>query len=343
VRRSGGLLIAATIGWLTVLAGLAAFVGSIGSEPTGSVTPSGSSDLGSPIASSGPSSAAASAPASPSDGSPAPSASSAEQTATLVGAGDVASCGLEADSATAALVITIPGTVFTAGDNAYDSGTADEFATCFEPTWGAFKSRIRPAAGNHDWNTADAAGYLGYFGDAAVNADGRTWYSYDLGGWHIIVLDSDCVKVGGCEPDSEQGSWLAADLAASDARCSLAIWHHPLFSSGFHGGITTSAPLWQAVASAGVDVVLNGHDHDYERFAPQDEAGRAAADGTREFVVGTGGAALRPFPGGNVPNSLVRSAIAHGVIELTLQPSGYVWRFRSTDDTFSDQGSAACH
>jgi calcineurin-like phosphoesterase family protein len=328
----------ATIGWLVVLAGLAAFVGSIGSAPSSSPDASGSIALGS-----APPTAAASVSAGPLEGTPLPAASPAEPTVTLVGAGDIASCGLDSDAATAALVERIPGTVFTAGDNAYESGTADEFATCFEPTWGASKARIRPAAGNHDWNTPDAAGYLEYFGDAAVNAEGQTWYSYNLGAWHIIVLDSDCAKVGGCEPDSEQGSWLAADLAASDARCSLAIWHHPLFSSGVHGGITTSVPLWEAVASAGVDVVLNGHDHDYERFAPQDEAGAAAADGTREFVVGTGGAALRPFPGGNVPNSLVRSAIVHGVIELTLQPSGYVWRFHSTDDTFSDQGSAACH
>lgn len=339
MRRSGGLLFVATIGWLVVLAGLAAFVGSIGSAPTNSPGPTGSLALGSPI----PSADASSPAASPSSDTPAPSASSAEETATLVGAGDIASCGRTADSDTAALVAAIPGTIFTAGDNAYESGTAAEFAECFNPTWGAHRSRIRPAAGNHDWVTADAAGYLDYFGDAAVNGDGRTWYSYELGAWHIIVLDSNCAKVGGCEPESEQGRWLAADIVASDARCSVAIWHHPLFSSGEHGAVSTSAPLWEAVASAGVDVVLNGHDHDYERFAPQDAIGSADPDGTREFVVGTGGAALRAFPGALVANSLVRSSIAHGVIELTLRPSAYLWRFHSTDGSFSDQGSATCH
>jgi len=290
--------------------------------------------LGSPPASTGLESA------TPATGSP---PTGPAGTATLVGAGDIASCGLTADTDTAALVQGIAGTVFTAGDHAYENGSAAEFAECFDPTWGAFKDRIRPAAGNHDWNTRGAAGYLDYFGDAATNDDGRTWYSYDLGAWHVIVLDSDCGNVRGCGPDSDQGAWLAADLAASSARCSVAIWHHPRFSSGDHGGVATSAPLWAAVADAGVDIVLNGHDHDYERFAPQDAAGAADPDGTREFVVGTGGAALRPFPGAHAANSLVRSSIAHGVLELTLQPSAYLWRFHSTDGTFSDQGSAACH
>ena len=336
MRRSGGLLVVATLGWLVVLAGLAAFVGSIGSPPTGSpASATGTLALGSLPASP--------SPASPSPGTPTPSATSVTDTATLVGAGDIASCGLTGDTATAALVQGIAGTVFTAGDNAYESGSPSEFENCFEPTWGAFKDRIRPAAGNHDWNTRGAAGYLDYFADAAVNDDGRTWYSYDLGAWHVIVLDSNCAKVDGCGPDSEQGAWLAADLAASKARCAVAIWHHPRYSSGEHGGVSTSAPLWAAVAAVGVDVVLNGHDHDYERFAPQDAAGAPDPDGTREFVVGTGGAALRAFPGSFPANSLVRSSIAHGVIELTLQPSGYLWRFHSTDGTFSDQGSATCH
>lgn len=341
MRRSGGLLVVATIGWLAVLAGLAAFVGSIGSVP--SATPpsaTGSMALDSPL----PSAVEGSPePTQSAAATPAPSVTAGPATVTLVGAGDIASCGLDGDEGTAHLVAAIPGAVFTAGDNAYENGTAAEFAECFDPTWGAFINRIRPAAGNHDWNTASAAGYLDYFGDAATNDDGRTWYSYALGAWHVIVLDSDCAKVGGCGPDSEQGAWLAADIAGSDARCSIAIWHHPRYSSGYHGNILTSAPLWQAVAAAGVDIVINGHDHDYERFAPQDANGNASPEGTREIVAGTGGAALRPFPGANVPNSLVRSSIAFGVLQLTLQPSGYTWQFRSTDGSFSDQGSAACH
>ena len=337
MRRSGGLLAVATVGWLLVLAGLAAFVGSLGAAPTGSPSSAtGTLELGSLPPTSSPSAGTPTAGASPPP-------TTAGDTATLVGAGDIASCGLTADSDTAALVQAIPGTVFTAGDNAYANGTAAEFADCFDPTWGAFKDRIRPAAGNHDWNTPAAAGFLDYFGTAATNEDGDTWYAYELGAWHIIVLDSTCAKVGGCGAGSEQGSWLAADLAASNARCAVAIWHHPRWSSGDHGDVATSAPLWEAVAAAGVDIVLNGHDHDYERFAPQDATGAADPDGTREFVVGTGGAALRPFPGANAANSLVRSSIAHGVLELTLQPSAYLWRFHSTDGTFSDQGSAACH
>ena len=158
--------------------------------------------------------------------------------------------------------------MFTAGDNAYENGSPDQFRDCYDPTWGAFKDRTRPAAGNHDWETKDLAGYLGYFGEAAA-PQGVSWYSYDLGTWHVVVLDSDCAAVGGCEATSPQGRWLAADLAASDATCTLAIWHHPRFSSGFHGNIAEVAPFWEALYAAGADVVINGHDHDYERFAPQ--------------------------------------------------------------------------
>ena len=322
-----------------MLAGLAAFVGSIGAAPTTSPgLGSSSQGLGSIVPT-----ATAAASTAPSVSVTATPADSAATTVTLVGAADIASCGLEGDAATATLVEAIPGTVFTAGDNAYPNGTAAEFADCYDPTWGSFKDRTRPAAGNHDWNTTDAAGYLGYFGDAATNADGQTWYSYELGAWHVIVLDSACANVGGCDAGSEQGQWLAADLAASDSRCSLAIWHHPRFSSGVHGSDPITAPFWDALVAAGADVVVNGHDHDYERFAPQDAAARQKPDGIREFVVGTGGGALRAFPGAIAANSLVRSSIAHGVIELTLQPTAYVWRFHSTDGSFSDQGSAACH
>ncbi len=172
-----------------------------------------------------------------------PTASSSAEPV-LVGAGDIADCALDDDSATADLVATIPGTVFTAGDNAYPNGTADQFRDCYGPTWGRFLDRTRPAAGNHDWETKDLAGYVGYFGTAA-EPKGVSWYSYDLGTWHVVVLDSDCSSVGGCGADSVQGRWLTADLAASTARCTLAIWHHPRFSSGEHGNDTDVAPFWQ--------------------------------------------------------------------------------------------------
>jgi hypothetical protein len=262
--------------------------------------------------------------------------------AVLVGAGDIADCDLTDDSATAALVKAIQGTVFTAGDNAYPSGAAAQFRDCYDPTWGAFKDRTRPAPGNHDWETKDLAGYLGYFGAAAA-PDGTSWYSYGLGAWHVIVLDSDCSNVGGCGPDSPQGRWLAADLKGSSATCTLAIWHHPRFTSGEHGNDGDVAPFWRALYDAGADVVINGHDHDYERFAPQDpDANLDQARGIREFVVGTGGAALRTFPS-VAANSQLRAAVSHGVIRLDLHKSSFEWIFLPTTGDLSDSGSAPCH
>jgi hypothetical protein len=260
----------------------------------------------------------------------------------LVGAGDIAVCGSDGDEATARLIDGIPGTVFTAGDNAYDDGSATEFRDCYQPTWGRFLARTRPAPGNHDHDTKDLAGYLGYFGSAAA-PNGTSWYSFDLGTWHVVVLDSSCEEVGGCETGSEQGTWLAADLATSTAGCTLAIWHHPRFSSGQHGNDATVAPFWQALYDAGADVVVNGHDHDYERFAPQDPAGKEdVARGLREFVVGTGGAELRDLAEIR-GNSVVRASGTHGVIRFILRPVGYEWQFVSTSGEFSDSGSGTCH
>ena len=260
----------------------------------------------------------------------------------LVGAGDIAVCGLDGDQATADLIDGIQGTVFTAGDNAYESGSAAEFRNCYDPTWGRFLARTRPAPGNHDHNTKDLAGYLGYFGTAAA-PNGTSWYSYDLGRWHVVVLDSSCGDVGGCGPGSAQGTWLAADLGASEAICTIAIWHHPRFSSGFHGNAPDVAPFWEALYKVGADVVVNGHDHDYERFAPQDPAGVGdVARGMREFVVGTGGAELRDFAEIKA-NSVVRASGSHGVIRFVLRPTGYDWTFTSTTGEFKDIGSGTCH
>jgi hypothetical protein len=336
MRRSGGLVVVATLGWLIVLAGLAAFVGAPWFAPTAS-GPIATPTIG--VGSGGPTATAAGSP--PPSGLPLGSELPAG-TAILVGAGDIATCGLDGDEATADLLDRLPGAVFTAGDNAYEDGTPAQFANCYDPSWGRHLDRTRPAAGNHDWLTRGAAGYLDYFGSSSTNAEGQTWYSYDLGDWHVIVLDSNCEMVDGCGPDSPQGVWLAADLGASRARCAVAIWHHPRFSSGEHGSDPVTDPFWRALTAAGADVVVNGHDHDYERFAPQDADGVPDGAGIREFIVGTGGAALRDFPT-LAPNSVVRSSLAHGVLELTLQPGGYVWRFISTDGSFSDQGSATCH
>jgi len=264
--------------------------------------------------------------------------------ATLVGAGDIGDCGSDGDEATAALVDAIDGTVFTAGDNAYGNGSAANFAECYDPSWGPFKDRTRPAAGNHDWETDKAQGYRDYFGAAAVGPDGGTWYSYELATWHIVVLDSDCGKVGGCGPDTAQGRWLAADLAASSTQCTLAIWHHPRFSSGEHGNDKEVDPFWQALYAAGADVIVNGHDHDYERFAPQDPNGQEDRDrGIREFVVGTGGTALRDFSSTLAANSELRLSVANGVIEFTLRDGGYDWHMHLTSTDISDSGTANCH
>jgi hypothetical protein len=262
----------------------------------------------------------------------------------LVGAGDISSCDTNADAATAALVAAVPGTVFTLGDHVYDKGTTALFSRCYAPTWGRFKSRTRPAVGNHDYLVPGAAGYFDYFGSAA-GPRGKGWYSYNRGSWHIVVLNSNCAEVGGCYAGSAQERWLRADLAASKAPCTLAYWHHPRFSSdNDHGNESEVGPFWRALYENGADVVLNGHAHDYERFAPQTPGGRAnSALGIREFVVGSGGVNHYGFKAAQ-PNSQVRNATTFGVLKLTLHASGYDWRFLSVPGKrFTDTGSGSCH
>jgi hypothetical protein len=344
LARNAGLLVVAFIATLILLAGLA--IG-IGGRVPGTSTGPGAGE--SALAGASATNSSAATPELSGSASPAPTTTppppdpSATEDPVLVGAGDIASCSLDGDEATARLLDGIPGTVFTAGDNAYASGTPAEFADCYAPTWGRHKERTRPAPGNHDYVTAGAAGYLEYFGDAATNADGRTWYSYDIGTWHVVMLDSNCGFVGGCGADSEQGRWLAADLAASAATCTLAVWHHPRFTSGEHGNDAGVAPFWEALYASGADVVVNGHDHDYERFAPQDPAGTEDRErGIREFVVGTGGAALRGFPR-SAANSELRVSVTHGVIKLTLRDGSYDWAWLPTSGTVTDAGTGPCH
>ena len=261
----------------------------------------------------------------------------------LVGAGDIGRCDSEGDEETAALLDGIGGTVFTAGDNAYESGTAEQFRECYDTSWGRHRARTRPAPGNHDWETAGLAGYFDYFGDAAKGPGGSSWYSYDIGTWHVIVLDSACENVDGCGPGSPQGSWLAADLAANRAACTLAIFHFPRFSSGDHGDAQEMDAFWRPLYTAGVDVIVNGHDHDYERFAPQDPDGRVDGDrGIRQFVAGTGGAPLRDFTR-VAPNSELRAIIGHGVLALTLRGDSYEWVFIAAGSDFRDRGTTPCH
>jgi hypothetical protein len=263
--------------------------------------------------------------------------------AVLVGAGDIASCEYEQDEETASLLDNIAGTIFTVGDNAYPDGTDEQFTNCFGPTWGRHKSRIRPSPGNHEYHVLGASGYFNYFGAAAGEAD-KGYYSYDIGGWHIIALNSECSAVGGCGSNSPQGLWLQADLAANPSPCTIAYWHQPRFSSGTrHGGDTDMRPFWQLLYNAGADIVLNGHEHNYERFAPQDPNGAGDSQhGIRQFIVGTGGSDLYNF-GIMQPNSDVRNSDTHGVLKLTLYPGSYAWEFIPiAGQAFTDSGSANC-
>ncbi len=269
-------------------------------------------------------------------------------TAVLVGAGDIADCDTgpasnSAAAATAALVARIPGTVFTAGDEAYEDGSPAQFQDCYDPTWGVFKDRtLLPAIGNHEYKTAGGAGYYGYFG-ALAGTSGDGWYSREIGGWHVVVLNANCSIVG-CGPGSPQLEWLKHDLAAHPAACTLAIWHQPRFSSGLHGDDLAVKPFWDVLWAAHADLVIGGHDHDYERFAPQDPAGHLdLTGGIREIVVGTGGAPLRPFFSVAL-NRESASVTAHGVIVLSLHATSYDWQFVPVaGKTFTDRGSAACH
>jgi hypothetical protein len=264
----------------------------------------------------------------------------------LVGAGDIASCDdLAGAKATANLLDDIPGTVFAVGDLAYPDGSDEQFAHCYGPTWGRFKERTRPAPGNHEYHSDGASGYTRYFGAAAGDPK-KGYYSYDLGAWHVVVLNSQCAEVGGCNAGSPQEQWLRQDLAQHSVPCTVAYFHEPLFSSGAkHGNGPEVKPLWQALYAAGADLVINGHDHDYERFAPQDPDGHAdATRGIREFVVGTGGKSTHRSFGKLQPNSEARNANTFGVLKLTLHANSYEWQFvPEAGKTFTDSGSGACH
>ncbi len=276
-------------------------------------------------------------------------AASIPETATLVGAGDIASCkDLSGAIATAKLIEEIPGTVFATGDLAYESGTLEQFRNCYGKAWGSFKERTRPAPGNHEYVNPGAAGYFDYWG-AEAGPRGKGYYSYDLGAWHIVVLNTNCALpgVGGCGKGSPQETWLKEDLATHPTICTLAYGHHPLFSSGIfksHALHPELKPLWKDLYDAHADLVLAGHEHSYERFAPQDpEGNRDEHHGIREIVVGTGGRShdLLGFP---TANSEVRQWLTYGVLKLTLAPGKYEWEFVPVEGgTFRDSGSGICH
>ncbi len=285
-------------------------------------------------------------------------AAAAQPPVTLVAAGDIAcdpaDVGYNGGAGTAtrchmlatsdrALSLS-PAAVLLLGDNQYDNGALAKYQASFDPSWGRLKGITFPAPGNHEYATAGGQGYYDYFGMAAGDP-AKGWYSFDLpgaGGWHLIALNSNCTAIGGCAASNPQGQWLAADLAAHPGVCTLAYWHHPRFSSGPHGNDALFQDFWTLLAAAGTDLVLNGHDHGYERFAPQSPAGVADPDGAREIVVGTGGKDLTSVVTVRA-NSEVRNYASFGVLELTLHPNGYEWRFISDTGTTLDSGRGLCH
>jgi acid phosphatase type 7 len=269
------------------------------------------------------------------------------QTFVLVGAGDVAGCkSLEGAQATAKLIEQIPGTVFVAGDLAYERGSAAEFQNCYGTTWGEFKARTRPTPGNHEYADPAASAYFQYWG-AQAGPVGKGYYSYDLGSWHIVALNTNCDAhgLGGCGAGSPQEEWLRKDLAERPDSCVLAYGHHALFSSGVfrsHAVHSELNVLWRDLYAAHAALVLVGHEHSYERFAPQDAEGHADPNGIREIVVGTGGRSHDPL-GFATANSEVRNTDTYGVIKVTLTPGHYTWQFiPEAGKTFTDAGSGTC-
>lgn len=258
------------------------------------------------------------------------------------GYGTATACRMRATSDLA--LALAPAAVLVLGDNQYEDGALAKYQASYAPSWGRLAAITHPVPGNHEYVTAGAAGYFGWFG-AAAGDPAKGYSSFDLGGaggWHLIALNSNCTVVGGCGAGSPEEQWLAADLAAHPGVCTLAYWHHPRFSSGPHGDDPITQAFWNDLQAARADVVLNGHDHIYERFAPQSPAGAADPDGVREFVVGTGGKNLTSVVTVRA-NSEVRRADTFGVLELTLHPNGYEWRFVAVDGTVVDSGVGLCH
>ena len=264
---------------------------------------------------------------------------SVEQPFVLVGAGDIANCEVgDGHLETARVLDSIPGTVFTMGDNAYPKGSTKNFSKCYELSWGRHKARTRPAIGNHDIRTSGGRPYYKYFGENA-GPPGLGYYSYNLGSWHIISLNSSAPA----DFRSRQHRWLREDLEKNQTTCTLAYWHVPVFSSGAHGSKPDMLEVWELLYESGVEVVVNGHDHDYERFAPQDPKGQFDPErGIRQFVVGTGGAGVYRFKE-TAKNSEVRQWQSYGVIKFSLYPGRYDWEFiTAKGQPFEDKGSAQC-
>jgi hypothetical protein len=301
---------------------------------------------------------------------PPPPTPTGPEVVTVVAAGDIAcdpasssfngglGTGTECEMrATSDLALGLdPDAVLVLGDLQYECGGYEAFLASYDPSWGRLKDVTHPVPGNHEYEEAaasgagdgtdcsaapDASGYFRYFGDAA-GEPGEGWYSFDIGAWHVIALNSNCPVIDGCGGNSPQGRWLATDLAAHDRACTLAYWHVPRFSSGRHGSSGSVSVMWQTLDEAGVDVVLAGHDHGYERFAPLDDAQQVDPDGMRSFVVGTGGRRPRDFPTEEA-GSEIRIGDTFGVLQLSLGARTYGWRFLpTTGEAPLDEGTATC-
>ena len=315
---------------------------------TGLASPSASQDVLSETASHEPT-PTASPTDTPETETPTPTATRpplSQRTVTIAAAGDIA-CDPSANTgapndcdqaATAALIGQLhPTAVLTLGDNQYEKGTLAAFQTVYGTTWGQYKRITYPTIGNHEYLTSGAKGYFGYFGFPA-------YYSFNLGDWHIVSLDSECSYVGGCQAGSVQEKWLLADLAANTRPCTLVTYHEPRWSSGQHGDATQMKTIWADLVAAHVDVVLSGHNHDYERFEPLDANGNPDPTGTTEFVAGTGGKNDYAFSHPPLTGEVTRAQDIFGVLSLTLRPTSFSWRFVDAPGfSFADSGSASCH
>jgi Calcineurin-like phosphoesterase/RTX calcium-binding nonapeptide repeat (4 copies) len=256
------------------------------------------------------------------------------------GDGTSAACHM---MATSDLLLEIdPDAVLALGDNQYADGALTRFQQSYGPSWGRLREVTRPVPGNHDYGTEGASGYFAYFGTVAGDPD-KGYYSFDLGGWHIVALNSNCAEVGGCDAGSPQEVWLRQDLAQHPTSCTIAYWHHPRFSSGLHGDNLATDAFWWALHDAGAEMILTGHDHMYERYAPQTPDAVVVQDGIRQFVVGTGGRSHYRFEEVD-PNSRARESGTFGVLEVVLFSTGYEWRFEAeSGSSYIDVGAGICH
>jgi len=258
----------------------------------------------------------------------------------VIAGGDIGECGGAAPE-TAELLEQVQGSFLALGDIAYPKGAPEDYAKCYDPYYGPYKDRTLPVPGNHDYMTEDGLPYFEYFGPTAGSQD-QSWYSRDVGDWHIVFLNSNCEFIGGCDEQSAQYRWLTDDLAAAQSKCVAAVWHHPRYSSSEYGDNEDVAPMFNALVEAGGDLVLNGHAHFYERYPRMSGDGQTAESGMREFIVGTGGANLYPFATVN-PASEVRWNQGHGLLQLDLKSDGYAWRYLPTDTgVVVDSGTDSC-